>query len=291
MNLPTLTASPLEATPDFILTDTDCVRVCLLIYQRAGISLNAQKRQMIYSRLSRRLRELGMRKFSDYLRFLEADPRSHEWELFTNALTTNLTAFFREPHHFPLLADHIRQSQQPVSVWCSAASTGEEPYSIAMTLIETLGSRASACSVMATDIDTQVLTKAVDGVFTLEQASKLSPERLKRFFLRGTGTQAGKVRIRPEVAAMVTFSQLNLLDPAWQLKGLFDAIFCRNVMIYFDKPTQEKLLQRFASQMKPQALLFAGHSESFTFAQQALRLRGQTVYSLTHHAANSKAWT
>ena len=268
------------AGPDFLLTDTDFARIRLLIHQRAGISLSGQKRQMVYSRLSRRLRELGMREFSAYLGFLEADPRSHEWELFTNALTTNLTAFFREAHHFPLLAEHVRQSQQPVTVWCSAASTGEEPYSIAMTLIETLGSRASACSVVATDIDTQVLAKAVDGIFTLEQAGKLSPERLKRFFLKGSGAHAGKVRIRPEVAAMVKFSQLNLLDPKWPLKGLFDVIFCRNVMIYFDKPTQEKILQRFVPLMKPNALLFAGHSENFTFAQQTLRLRGQTVYGL-----------
>ena len=280
MNPPPRVAAISPAGPDFLLTDTDFARIRLLIHQRAGISLSGQKRQMVYSRLSRRLRELGMREFSAYLGFLEADPRSHEWELFTNALTTNLTAFFREAHHFPLLAEHVRQCPQPVTVWCSAASTGEEPYSIAMTLIETLGSRASACSVVATDIDTQVLAKAVDGIFTLEQAGKLSPERLKRFFLKGSGAHAGKVRIRPEVAAMVKFSQLNLLDPKWPLKGLFDAIFCRNVMIYFDKPTQEKILQRFVPLMKPNALLFAGHSENFTFAQQALRLRGQTVYGL-----------
>lgn len=288
MNLPTSAASLVPTEPDFILTDTDFAQVCVLIYQRAGIFLNTQKRQMVYSRLSRRLRELGMWEFSVYLRFLEANPRSHEWESFTNALTTNLTAFFREPHHFPLLAEHVRQSQQPVSIWCSAASTGEEPYSIAMTLIETLGSRASACIVVATDIDTQVLTKAVDGVFTLEQASKLSPERLKRFFLKGAGAQSGKVRIRPEVAAMVKFSQLNLLDPKWPLKGTFDAIFCRNVMIYFDKPTQEKILLRFVPLMKPEALLFAGHSENFSFAQQALCLRGQTVYGLTPNLAMTK---
>ena len=280
MNPPPRVAAISPAGPDFLLTDTDFARIRQLIHQRAGISLSGQKRQMVYSRLSRRLRELGMREFSAYLGFLEADPRSHEWELFTNALTTNLTAFFREAHHFPLLAEHVRQCPQPVTVWCSAASTGEEPYSIAMTLIETLGSRASACSVVATDIDTQVLAKAVDGIFTLEQAGKLSPERLKRFFLKGSGAHAGKVRIRPEVAAMVKFSQLNLLDPKWPLKGMFDAIFCRNVMIYFDKPTQEKILQRFVPLMKPNALLFAGHSENFTFAQQALRLRGQTVYGL-----------
>lgn len=270
----------LPAGPDFLLTDTDFARIRQLIHQRAGIALSAQKRQMVYSRLSRRLRELEIYEFSAYLRFLEADPGSHEWELFTNALTTNLTAFFREAHHFPLLAEHVHQCLQPVTVWCSAASTGEEPYSIAMTLIETLGSCANNCSVIATDIDTQVLAKAMDGIFTLEQVSKLSSERLKRFFLKGSGGHAGKVRIRPEVAAMVKFSQLNLLDPKWPLKGLFDAIFCRNVMIYFDKPTQEKILQRFVPLMKPNALLFAGHSENFSFAQKTLRLRGQTVYGL-----------
>ena len=278
-SLSRVSALPL-AGPDFLLTDTDFARIRVLIHERAGIALSGQKRQMVYSRLSRRLRELKLKEFSAYLRLLESDPRSHEWELFTNALTTNLTAFFREAHHFPVLAEHVRQCPQPVSVWCSAASTGEEPYSIAMTLIEALGSRASTASVVATDIDTQVLSKGMEGVFTLEQASKLPPERLKRFFLRGSGVHAGKVRIRPEVAAMVQFSQLNLLDPKWALKGPFDAIFCRNVMIYFDKPTQGRILQHFAPVMKPHGLLFAGHSENFSFANQTFRLRGQTVYEL-----------
>ena len=168
-----------------------------------------------------------------------------------------------------------------MSVWCSAASTGEEPYSIAMTLIEALGERAgAAASVMATDIDTQVLAKAQAGIFTMEQVSKLSPARLKRFFLKGAGAQAGKVRIRPEVAAMVKFEQLNLLDTKWALREPFDAIFCRNVMIYFDKPTQGRILQRFAPLMKPHGLLSAGHSENFSFASDTFRLKGQTVYEL-----------
>ena len=269
------------ASPDFLLTDNDFAKIRELIHQRAGIALGAQKRQMVYSRLARRLRDLGLREFSAYLKYLEADPRSDEWQSFTNALTTNLTAFFREAHHFPVLAEHVKKCPQPVTVWCSAASTGEEPYSIAMTLIEALGSRAGTASVVASDIDTQVLAKAVAGVFTMEQVSKLSPERLKRFFLKGSGAHAGKVRIRPEVAAMVQFSQLNLLDPKWALKGPFDAIFCRNVMIYFDKPTQGKILQRFAPLIKPHGLLFAGHSENFSFANQIFRLRGQTVYELT----------
>ena len=278
----TRVAAPLSSEPDFLLTDMDFERICLLIYKRAGISLSVQKRQMVYSRLSRRLRELSLCKFSDYLCFLESDTRSQEWERFTNALTTNLTAFFREKHHFLLLAEHALQCAQPVRVWCAASSTGEEAYSIAMTLIEALGGRAHACSVVATDINTQVLARAVDGIFTVEQASKLSTERLKRFFFKGTGAHAGKVRIRPEVSAMVRFSQLNLLDAKWALGGPFDAIFCRNVMIYFDTPTQKKILQRFVPLMKPHALLFAGHSENFSFLRQTLQLRGQTVYGLVN---------
>ena len=279
-----------SAGPDFLLTDHDFSKIRTLIHQRAGIALSTQKRQMVYSRLARRLRELRLTEFATYLSFLEADPNGDEWQQFTNALTTNLTAFFREAHHFPVLADHARKCRQPMTVWCSAASTGEEPYSIAMTLIEALGERAAAeASVVGTDIDTQVLAKAAAGVFTMEQVSKLSPARLKRFFLRGAGAQAGKVRIRPEVAAMVSFEQLNLLDVKWALREPFDAIFCRNVMIYFDKPTQARILQRFAPLMKPHGLLFAGHSENFSFAGDILRLRGQTVYELVHNAKTGNA--
>lgn len=279
MNTPLHGAAASSAGPDFLLTDHDFSKIRTLIHQRAGIALSTQKRQMVYSRLARRLRELRLTEFASYLRFLEADPHGDEWQQFTNALTTNLTAFFREAHHFPLLAEHAKKCAQPMSVWCSAASTGEEPYSIAMTLIEALGDRAAAAaSVMATDIDTQVLAKAQAGIFTMEQVSKLSPARLKRFFLKGAGAQAGKVRIRPEVAAMVKFEQLNLLDARWALREPFDAIFCRNVMIYFDKPTQGRILQRFAPLLKPHGLLFAGHSENFSFASDIFRLRGQTVY-------------
>jgi chemotaxis protein methyltransferase CheR len=275
--------------PDFILTDKDFLKIRTLIHQRAGIALSEQKRQMVYSRLARRLRKLRLKEFSVYLRLLEADPKGDEWQLFTNSLTTNLTSFFRESHHFPILAQHVRACLEPVTVWCSAASTGEEPYSIAMTLIEALGSRASTARVMATDIDTHVLASGVEGVFSMEQVSKLTPEQLKRFFLRGTGSQAGKVRVRPEVSAMVKFEQLNLLDAHWQLTGAFDAIFCRNVMIYFDKATQTKILQRFAPLMKPDGLLFAGHSENFSFLNQTFRLRGKTTYELTSMAAKAAA--
>ena len=269
-----------SAAREFLFTDSDFFRIRGVIHQRAGIALGEHKREMVYSRLSRRLRELGFTRFSDYLALLESDADSAEWQSFTNALTTNLTAFFREPHHFPLLARHVCNCLSPVAVWCSAASTGEEPYSIAITLLEALGNRTSSATVLATDINTQVLAKAAAGVFKMEQVSKLPADRLKRFFLRGSGAQAGNVRIRPEVAAMVDFAQVNLLDPQWTVSGPFDAIFCRNVMIYFDKPTQHRILQRFAQLLKPDGLLFAGHSENFSYVSSLFRLRGQTVYEL-----------
>jgi chemotaxis protein methyltransferase CheR len=158
-----------------------------------------------------------------------------------------------------------------------------------MTLMEALGNRAGTASVIATDIDTQVLAKGAAGIFTMEQVSKLSPARLKRFFLKGSGAHSGNVMVRPEVAAMVKFKRLNLLDPKWPLQEPFDAIFCRNVMIYFDKPTQGKILQRFAPLLKPHGLLFAGHSENFSFANQTFRLRGQTIYELVANRSKDSA--
>lgn len=193
-------------------------------------------------------------------------------------MTTNLTAFFRESHHFPILADFAKRRGGPVSVWCCAASTGEEPYSIAMTLVEALGPRANASSVLATDIDTNVLTRARAGVYPVERVEKLEGERLKRFFLKGRGANEGQVRVRPEIADMVRYETLNLLAPTWQINEQFDVIFCRNVMIYFDKPTQARILERFVPLLKPGGLLFAGHSENFTYISRDFRLRGQTVY-------------
>jgi chemotaxis protein methyltransferase CheR len=265
---------------EFVFTDSDFSRVRTLIHRRAGIALGEHKRQMVYSRLSRRLRELGLPEFSTYLARLEDSRDGDEWQLFINSLTTNLTSFFREAHHFPVLADLARKCSQPVTVWCAAASTGEEPYSIAITLMEALGERAATARIIATDIDTSVLERAAAGVFTMEQASRMPPERLRRFFNKGTGANAGKVRVRPEVAAMVKFSRLNLLDASWPVKEPVDAIFCRNVMIYFDKPTQKKILERFAPLLKPHGLLFAGHSENASLVNQAFKTVGQTVYAL-----------
>ncbi|HEY1043794.1 MAG TPA: CheR family methyltransferase [Telluria sp.] len=270
-----------ETTKEFNFTQGDFERVRALIYKRAGISLAASKQEMVYSRLARRLRATGIGSFVRYLDDLEAGRMPDEWESFTNALTTNLTSFFREAHHFPLLAEHVRGLREnPVTIWCTASSTGEEPYSIAMTLCEAFDSMRPPVQVVATDIDTNVLAIAERGVYPLERVGKMDPERLRRFFLRGKGAQAGYVRVRPELQKLVTFRPLNLLSDSWGVGGQFDAIFCRNVMIYFDKATQRKILARFVPLMKPHALLFAGHSENFLYVSEALRLRGKTVYEL-----------
>ena len=269
-----------ETSKEFEFTSRDFERVRALIYQRAGIALAESKQEMVYSRLARRLRATGIRSFEAYLDSLERGQQDEEWEAFTNALTTNLTSFFREAHHFPILADHVRKIQEPIKIWCSASSTGEEPYSIAMTLCETFNTLTPPAQIIATDIDTNVLATGENGVYPMDRVERMAPERVKRFFLKGKGRHEGMVRVRPELRQMVIFKQLNLLSDHWPISGPFDAIFCRNVMIYFDKPTQGKILTRFAPLMKPDALLFAGHSENFLYVSNLFRLRGKTVYEL-----------
>jgi chemotaxis protein methyltransferase CheR len=277
-----------DTAKEFEFTPRDFNRVRALIHQRAGIALADSKQEMVYSRLARRLRATGIRSFQAYLDALERRDSEAEWEAFTNALTTNLTSFFREEHHFPLLAAHARRGGGPVTIWCSASSTGEEPYSIAMTLCEAFGTLAPPAQVIATDIDTNVLTTAAGGVYPIDRLERMAPERARRFFLKGKGAQEGLARVRPELRQLVSFRKLNLLADGWPVTGPFDAIFCRNVMIYFDKPTQAKILSRFIPLMKPDALLFAGHSENFTYVSDAFRLRGKTVYELDARAASKR---
>jgi chemotaxis protein methyltransferase CheR len=267
---------------EFEFSDNDFSRVRTLIYEHAGISLSPNKHDMVYSRLARRLRERKLTTFAQYLQLLESG-NGDEWQAFTNALTTNLTSFYREAHHFPILAEHIarraRTSREPVSVWCCASSTGEEPYTIAMTVTEALGNNPAA-RILATDLDTNVLAKADAGVYDLDRIESITAERQRRFFLRGSGARAGFVKVRPELRKLITFRQLNLLDPQWPIRGPFDAIMCRNVMIYFDKETQRKILEKFAPLLRSDGLLFAGHSESFFHTADLFKLRGNTVYEL-----------
>jgi chemotaxis protein methyltransferase CheR len=277
-----------DSTKIFEFTARDFDRVRALIYKQAGISLGESKQEMVYSRLARRLRAKGLNTFEEYLNGLESGRDNEEWVAFTNALTTNLTSFFREAHHFPILAEHMRNKKAPLSIWCSASSTGEEPYSIAMTVCEAFGTLTPPISIIATDIDTNVLATAANGVYPIDRIDKMEQDRVKRFFQRGKGERSDMVRVRPELRQLVTFKPLNLLASSWPVSGAFDVIFCRNVMIYFDKPTQGQILARFVPLMKPDGLLFAGHSENFMYASDAFKLRGKTVYELDPHHGGAR---
>jgi chemotaxis protein methyltransferase CheR len=247
------------------------------VYCFSGIRLPEAKREMVYARLARRLRSLGLASFDDYVHYLKVEPA--EWEHCTNALTTNVTSFYREEHHFTILAQHARataRAGQPFRVWSAGCSTGEEPYTIAMCLADALG--PGGFHVLATDLDSQVLAHAREAVYPLQAVLRLPEARQKRFFLRGIGRHEGRARVRPEIAARVDFHRVNLMDPQWPVEGGLDAIFCRNVMIYFDKPTQRRLIERFAALLGPTGLFFAGHAESLLDQGRHFRLRGQTVY-------------
>ncbi len=275
--------SPILPPPEreFQFSSADFERVRELIYKHAGISLSPIKQDMVYSRLARRLRARGDRTFAEYLDRAQRDP--DEWETFVNSLTTNLTSFFREAHHFDILAERLKKhgGRTPFRLWCSAASTGEEPYSLAITACEAFNTLTPPVQIIATDIDTNVLATAEKGVYGMDRVDRLSKERMQRFFLKGTGAQAGFARVRPELQRLIEFKRINLLDKTWAVQGPFDVMFCRNVMIYFDKPTQHEILKRFMPMLKADGLLFAGHSESFLHAADIFRSLGRTVYERT----------
>ena len=263
---------------EFTWTDADFVKVQTLIYQRAGICLHDGKHAMVYSRLSRRLRETGYKSFRDYLNWLENNNES-EWQEFVNALTTNLTSFFREQHHFKILNDYLKISKpkEKWRMWCSAASTGEEPYSIIMTAIQALGTHSNF-SLTSSDIDSKVLATASRGVYRFDDLKNLSDDQLQYFFLRGKGLNDGLVRIKPEFVSMINFMVINLARDDWPFREPFDIVFCRNVMIYFDGVTQRKVLERIHRVMPPGGLLFVGHAENFSESRDLFALKGKTVY-------------
>jgi len=275
---PAAASGPLEQGREFVWTDADFSRVQALIYKHAGINLHDGKHAMVYSRLSRRLRETGHASFHDYLGWLEKHD-GPEWQEFVNALTTNLTAFFREQHHFEIFAEHLRSKPAgtPWRVWCNAASTGEEPYSIVITALETLGANAPF-KLTASDIDSRVLATAAQGVYRMDNVKGLSTEQLQRFFLRGKASNAGMVRAKPELGRAIDFISVNLIRDDWPFREPFDVVFCRNVMIYFDAPTQRRVLERIHRVLKPGGLLFVGHAENFSESRDLFTLRGKTVY-------------
>lgn len=272
-----------QAPPrDYDMSTRDFERVRKMIHARAGISLNESKRNMVYSRLAKRVREHDLPSFSDYLDLLEND-EGGERQDFVNALTTNLTSFFRESHHFDMLGEHLAAQPpgKPAMLWSAASSTGEEPYSMAMTAA---GMRTHGVRILATDIDTLVLETGRRGVYRDEHVEKLDPKIVHRWFQRGTGSNAGKVRVRSELREMVSFRQLNLLASVWPVRDKFTAIFCRNVFIYFDKPTQRAVLERIAARLEPEGMLFIGHSENLMWARDLFEPCGRTAYRLARGA-------
>jgi chemotaxis protein methyltransferase CheR len=272
-----------SSSREFKFTNRDFRWVTSEIHSRAGISLSDAKRDLVYNRLSRRLRALGMKSVADYREFIELGDENEATE-FVNAITTNVTSFFREDHHFDFLSrtglpEIIKRNQasRRARIWSAGCSSGEEPYSIAMTLLESGAALEDwDIRVLATDIDTKVVDRARQGVYALDRADPIGKARLRRWFHRGSGDNAGKVRAVDPLRNMITFRQLNLMS-SWPMGGPFDVIFCRNVMIYFDKETQSRLLDRYADLLSDGGYLIIGHSES-TGPTKRFELVGRTIY-------------
>jgi chemotaxis protein methyltransferase CheR len=266
---------------EFAFTEQDFQRIRKMIREHAGISLSESKQELVYSRMAPLLRKNGSKTFAEYLDRLQRSNEA-EWTDFTNSLTTNLTSFFREEHHFPILAQHLRKlgKDRPIVLWCSACSTGEEAYSMAMTVVDAMGGFDHRVSIIASDLDTKVLQIAQAGRYNLDSVARMTPQQIDKFFVRGKGADADFVTVRRELQEMIVFRKINLLDGNWPIRAPVDVIFCRNVMIYFDKDTQLAILKKFAPLLSSDGLLFAGHSESFYHANALFRLRGHTVYEL-----------
>ncbi len=262
---------------EFVFSEHDFSRVRRLLHEHSGIALGASKRSMVYNRLARRLRALGVTQFDRYLDIVERD--GDEREACMNALTTNLTSFFREEHHFEVLADYVRSQNLPrLRIWCAAASTGEEPYSIAMTMIETYATDTPPVEIIASDIDTDVLEHAHRGVYPLERLTSVSERRRARFFQRGDGPNLGFARVRPNLRTMIDYRRINLHDAGWNVPTTLDIIICRNVLIYFQAALQQQIVRRFHSLLGPDGLLILGHSENVAASADLFESLGQTVY-------------
>lgn len=266
------------------LSDRQFKKLCDLVYDSTGIVLAEGKRQMVYRRLMRRIRDLKLGSFPDYYQLLEQSD-SVEWPNFLNAITTNFTSFFREEHHFEYLKNeflpiHCKEfGRDRLRVWSSASSTGEEPYSLAITLREFYGPSIvnSDCKILATDLDTNVIEHAKRGIYDADRIEDL-PETMKReFFKRRVADGKAEVKVDAALQKIITFKQLNLMKH-WPMAGPFDVIVCRNVMIYFDKPTQARLLTKFIDLLRPNGVLMLGHSESIAKDFNQLRPDGRTTY-------------
>ncbi|MGH1486676.1 MAG: CheR family methyltransferase [Cellvibrionaceae bacterium] len=264
------------------LSDRDFSFVQDLIYTKTGIVIADHKREMIYRRLARRARDLNLAELTDYCEILRSESEE-EMVNFVNAVTTNLTSFFRENHHFEFLKEtffpeFLSRGEQRLRIWSSAASTGEEPYSISMTMLEGLGEKYKSidAKILATDLDTQVLQTARSGIYHKDRLKDLS-SAIKSKWFSSLDTDANKYSVDSKLKVPLTFNKLNLLGD-WPMKGKFDVIFCRNVLIYFDRPTQEKLVNRFLDVLTPNGILMLGHSESILKGSTDFEHLGKTIY-------------
>lgn len=269
---------------EFKMTRANFLAIADMIRQNTGIQLTDRKQDMVYSRLSRRLRNLGMTEFDQYLSYVETPDGAQELVQLVNALTTNLTKFFREPHHLEHVADTMlpeciaeKGGLGRLRIWSAGCSTGQEPYSIAMTLMDTLSNIAQwDARILATDLDTSVLATGAAGIYDSRDIAQLNPKWKKWFSPEKYGEKA-QHKIDDRLRKLIAFKKLNLMGK-WPMRGPFDAIFCRNVMIYFDKPTQQKLVQRYADLLKPGGYLYVGHSEVLMNGQSGLEALGHTIY-------------
>lgn len=276
-------AEPAVTSTGPVLGDAEFEFIRHVVSENAGIVLGPNKRQLIQGRLGRRLRELGLSSYEAYCDHVrESGPE--ELVGLINALTTNVTAFFRENHHFEALANYMipealkrNEATRRLRLWSAGCSTGEEAYCMAMVLAENLPphSRWDA-KILATDIDSDVIEAARAGIYPTDRLTAIPQERLRRFFRRGRGEEEGNAQVQPEIANLITFNPLNLLRP-WPMRGPFDVIFCRNVMIYFDQETRENLVARFGGMLVDGGYLCVGHSESIHGASP-FRLVGKTIY-------------
>jgi chemotaxis protein methyltransferase CheR len=275
---------PMVREREFKFDQKDFEALRALIKKITGITLADSKEELVYGRVSRRLRSLGLQTFSEYRQRLEFGDQEELTE-FCNAMTTNLTAFFRESHHFSYLRDHLLlprledpHASRRIRIWSAACSSGEEAYSLAMTVCESIPDwRRWDIKILATDIDSRVLARAKEGVYAKDRVKGMQPQRLARFFR--TQREGGQevYEVVPDLATLITFKQLNLMHEL-PMTGPFDAIVCRNVIIYFDKDTQKKLFERIAPLQRPDDLLFLGHSESLFRVTTAYALIGKTIY-------------
>jgi chemotaxis protein methyltransferase CheR len=275
-----------ERAPEHTLSEKDFGFICKLVYDSTGIVLDERKREMVYRRMMRRTRDLKLGSFKEYLRLLKDDEKV-EFPSFINAITTNLTSFFREEHHFDYLREqfipqHLSEYKHTnkLRIWSAACSTGEEPYSLAITLIKALPSLISSwdIKILATDLDTDVLATAKNGIYKAERIKDLSEADKKKWFVSGSGANVDKVKVASELQSLITFKQLNLLND-WPMHGPFDVILCRNVLIYFDRPTQAKLIQRYHQLLRPGGVLMLGHSESLPKDSSGFTAAGRTIFT------------